>query len=75
MHSKITSKIENKMLALSICFPQLFSIADHTFSTCRSRLDTTDQLVRFYKNEFDVKLCKLDSAGNMSSIEKYPIPH
>jgi len=30
-----------------------------------------DQLVRFYKNEFDAQLCKLESTENLQLFEKY----
>jgi len=47
----------------------------HALSACLPRQDhvwiTTNQLVLFHKKEFDEMLCKLDSAENPRSCEKY----
>ena len=47
-----------------------------TLAACLPRQDhvcvTTDELVRFHKNECDAMPCKLDSTENPRSFEKYP---
>jgi len=72
---KTYSKFARKTtkLVLGGCFPQPCPSADH-FSPVDHVLITTDQLVCFYKNEFDEMRINPDSTENPSSFKKYPNP-
>jgi len=53
-----------------------FSRYFRALATCLPRQDhvhiTTDDLFRFYNNEFDEMPCKLDSTENLRSFKQYP---
>ena len=55
--------------------PQPCSSAGRRFVASRSRLDYTNQIVKFHKYVIDETLCKLDSSENPRSFEKYPTAH
>jgi len=65
--SKIRAK--NKMLALSVCFPQ--SCLPARFRHIGYVWIITEQLVRFHNKKFDETFCKLDSTKNPGSFEQY----
>ena len=70
------------MLTLVVCFHNTQKLnRQHTkfkqtaLATLSLHIDhiwiTTDQLVRFYENEFNEMRCKLNSTENLRSFEKY----
>jgi len=67
--SKIVWK--SKMPVLAVCFRNHV----RALATCLQHEDhisiTTDEWVRFHRNEFNEVLCKLDSTENPRSLEKY----
>jgi len=66
------------MIALGVCFPRPSCSHARALAAGLSSQDhvrfTTDQLVRFHKNQFDEIPRKLDSSEIPRSFGKYPTP-
>jgi len=65
---------ENDFLALGVYFPQPCSSAGRRFAASRLRLKNYQRIVSFAQQKIDEMRCKLDSAENPCSFEKYPTP-